>query len=150
MLACAPHEHFIHPFCCSVFGFLQPLLQYLISWSFRNLVSSLPNPWVPLLFRSLGKLWYCLSSFSSCPLPFAFVHTPLSIQITAVTNHCIFTGSFPAAYRTVAAITQRLREKSFAFSSSVNSALISSHSFHSQKSRGKVFSWFIQHLAELF
>lgn len=130
-----------HPFCCSAFRFLPFLLQHLTLVIFQKCNFAFPNPSVPLLFQSLGKQWYYLSSFSSCPLPFAFIHSPPVLQITAVTSHCIFAGSFSAACRTAAVVTQRLREESFAFSF-VNSALISSHSWHSQKkSRERVLSW---------
>lgn len=132
---------------------IQPLVSFtfcsstLFSWSFGNLVSSPLNSAVPLWLQSLGKPWYCVTCSPSCLLPRAFLHT---VQISAVTDPHISVASLPAECWTVAAITHGLREDSFAFSSFVNSALISSHSFRSRKSRGKVFSWFSQHHAETF
>lgn len=150
MLTCAPHEHLSHPLSCSALVSYTFCFSTLFSWSFRNLVSSLLNPSIPLLLQSLGKPWCCVACFPSCLLCFAFIHSAPLVQISAVTNPHICVGSLPAVCRTVAAITQRLREDSFAFSSFVNSALISSHSFRSQTSRGKVFLWFRQHRAETF
>lgn len=151
ILSRAPSEHFIHPFCCSAFGIFWFLLQHLFFLILRKscVVSSKPiNTTIIPVFE---KAMVLSERFSIVSFAFGFhTHTTLPIQITAVTNHCILAGSFPTAYRTVAAVTQRLRGKSFAFFSFVNSALISSHSFRSQKCRGEVFSWFSRHHAELF
>lgn len=134
---------------------VQPLVSFtfcsgtLFSWSLRNLVPSHLSPSLALLLQSLGKPCSCVSCSPLGLLPFAAVHTARPARISAVTEPCISAGSLPAEHWMLAAITQSLRGDSFAFSFG-NSALISSHCFHSLSSGGKVFWWFSLHHAETF
>lgn len=147
ILTCAPREHFIDSFCSSAFGFLQFLLQHLVFSIFQKsyfLSCETINTFIIPVF---GKALILSELFPIVSFAF-FFHTHLwhrallfLVAVSSLHLSQLRTETLLLSHRCCG-------KKSFASSSFVNSTLISSHFFHSQKSRGKVFSWFSQHRAE--